>query len=138
MLYDVLKREARDAIIEALQYGDVECYSELHDIVFNTNWYQYRDPESKETQEWAKEILGDDIFDAIGRVYQYERENFGEIYTDLGNPARVLNMLYYIAGEETLYAINDFYELCDIYGRDGKMTEKLSDKLIDEYKRLNF
>lgn len=133
MLYDVLKREAKEAIVEALQYGDVENYDELHDTVFNTNWYQFRDPANKETQEWAKEILGDDTFDAIGRIYQYEKDNFGEVYTDLSNPAKVLNMLYYIAGEEVIWSADVLYDILD---ETNKPTDDLNHKLIEEYRRL--
>lgn len=139
-LYNKLCNEAKCAIIESLRNGDIHNIDDMHNDIFNMDYYDGIDPNNGVDKIVALEKFGsrEEVFEGIGRVYTYEMDNFGEVYTKLGNPASVLNMLYYIAGEETLYAINDFYELCDIYGRDGKMTEKLSDKLIDEYERLNF
>ena len=139
-LYDKLCNEAKWAIIDALRNGDVHDIDDMHNDIFNMDYYDDINPNNDVDRARALERFGssEEVFEGIGRVYTYEMDNFGEVYTNLENPASVLNMLYYIAGEETLYAINDFYELCDIYGRDGKMTEKLSDKLIDEYERLNF
>tara|TARA_R100000808_G_C2142805_1_gene150556 strand:+ start:70 stop:486 length:417 start_codon:yes stop_codon:yes gene_type:complete len=47
----------------------------------------------------AKQWLGDHAFDIIATVKDYELETFGELYTDLSNPEKVVNMYAYIVGE---------------------------------------
>ena len=39
-------------------------------------------------------------FDVINFVKDYEQFNFGEVYTDLSEPEKVVNMYTYIIGEE--------------------------------------
>ena len=46
------------------------------------------------------------MFDAIRTVKEYEQDNFGVVNTDFSDPCAVLNMLWYIVGEE---------ELCDMF-----------------------
>lgn len=96
-----MREEARDDIIEALEDGYTGYYCDLHNEVFNTKYYiigTYR----------AKEALTEyNVFDAIEKVQTYEKDNFGEIYTDLSNPEKLINMLYYIIGEEVLYEMMD-------------------------------
>mgnify|MGYP001427359089 FL=1 len=41
------------------------------------------------------------------KVTKYEKDNYGEIYTDLSDPEKFANMLYYIIGEEVLYEMMD-------------------------------
>jgi hypothetical protein len=50
----------------------------------------------------AKQFLGEHVFDAIEMIKDYEQSNFGEVTTDLSEPERVVNMLYYIIGEHVL------------------------------------
>ena len=75
-------------------YLDVKIRDgELHHEIFNTDYYiigTYK----------AKQWLGADAFDAIAIIKDYEMDNFGEVYTDLSNPERVVNMVVYIIGEE--------------------------------------
>jgi hypothetical protein len=73
---------------------------ELHHAIFNTDYYiigTYK----------AKQWLGVDAFDAIAMIKDYELDNFGEVYTDLSNAERVVNMVVYIIGEEI---VADFVE----------------------------
>ena len=66
---------------------------ELHHEIFNTDYYiigTYK----------AKQWLGADAYDGIDMVKDYEINNFGEVYTDLSDPERVVNMVVYIIGEE--------------------------------------
>lgn len=99
-----MREQAREEIIEALQDGYSGHYSDLHNEVFNTDYYiigTYR----------AKEALREyDVFEAIEKVQTYEKDNFGEIYTDLSDPEKLINMLYYIIGEEVLYEMMDGIE----------------------------
>jgi hypothetical protein len=99
-----MRKEAREAIIEALKDGYSGYYSDLHNEVFNTDYYIIGTYQAKEA---LKEY---DAFEAIEKVQTYEKENFGEVYTDLSNPEKLINMLYYIIGEEVLYEIMDGVE----------------------------
>ena len=105
MWYDV-KVDAVNAIIDCLECGYDGYYCDLFNEVFNTNYYVTGTAE-------AKNILGDDVFDAIGRIYTYEKDNFGEIYTDLSNPIKIVNMLFYIIGTEIMYNNGEFSKILD-------------------------
>jgi len=96
-----MREEARGAIIEALENGYSGYYCDLHNEVFNTDYYiigTYR----------AKEALNEyDVFEALNKVQTYEKDNFGGVYTDLSDPEKLINMLYYIIGEEVLSEMMD-------------------------------
>ena len=100
-----MREEARAAIIEALENGYTGYYCDLHHEVFNTDY--------NIIGTWrAKEALKEyDIWDAIEKVQTYEKDNFGEVYTDLSNPEKLINMLYYIIGEEVLHEMMDGVEV---------------------------
>lgn len=94
--------EAIEDIIETLENGYDGYYCDLHNEVFNTDYYIIGTYQ-------AKEILKEyDVFEAIELVQTYEKENFGEIFTDLSNPEKLLNMVYYIIGDEVIY---EMYEI---------------------------
>jgi len=101
---EAMREEAREAIIETLKNGYSGYYSDLHHEVFNTKYYIIGRYEA----EKALEEYG--IWDAIGKVQEYEMDNFGEIYTDLSDPEKLVNMLYYIVGEEVLHEMMDGIE----------------------------
>jgi len=76
---------------------------ELHNEAFNTDYYIIGTYE-------AKQWLSDKVFDIIEFIKEYEEMNFGELYTDLTNPEKVVNMYVYIIGEQITY---DYYEECE-------------------------
>lgn len=92
-----MREEARERIIETLKDGFDGYYSDLHHEVFNTGYYIIGTHRAKE----ALEEYG--VFNAIEKVQTYEKDTFGELYTDLGDPEKLVNMLFYIIGEEVLY-----------------------------------
>lgn len=94
--HEEMRREAIADIIETLESGYSDYYCDLHNEVFNTDYYIIG--------TWqAKEALNEyDVFDAIETVREYEESNFGEVYTDAANPEALVNMLYYIIGEEVI------------------------------------
>lgn len=98
---EVMREEAREAIIETLENGYTGYYCDLHNEVFNSDYYIIG---TAQAEEVLKEF---GVFEAIRKVQAYEKDNFGEIYTDLGDPEAVANMLYYIIGEEVLLEIMD-------------------------------
>ena len=107
MRYD-MKVDAVNAIIDCLECGYDGYYCDLHNEVFNKDYYVTGTAE-------AKNILGEgeNIFNAIGRIYTYEKDNFGEIYTDLSNPIKIVNMLFYIIGTEIMYNNGEFSKILD-------------------------
>jgi hypothetical protein len=100
-MHEEMKREAIEAIIEALEDGYSGYYCDLHNEVFNTDYYiigTYA----------AKEALREyDVFEAIELVQKFEKEQFGEVYTDISNPEKLINMVYYIIGDEVICEMNE-------------------------------
>ena len=90
--------------IQELKEYDIESYnqmvedSELHNEIFNTDYYIIGTYE-------AKQWLADKVFDVIDYIKEYEQDNFGEVTTDLSDPEKVVNMFVYIRGEEILYEV---------------------------------
>ena len=99
-----MREQAREEIIEALRNGYSGYYCDLHNEVFNTDYYIIG-------THRAKEALREyDVFEAIEKVQTYEKDRFGEIYADLSDPEKLVNMLYYIIGEEVLFEMMDGIE----------------------------
>ena len=116
--------EAKAAIIEALTDGEYRgYYCDLHDHVFNEDYhYCY-------TSEAEDDLNAIGVFNAIGVIVEYEKDNFGEVNTDFTDPCTVANMLYYIVGEEVLYDLFDECELWDEV-RDDEATEETNEALV--------
>ena len=99
-----LEREIIDYTHEAIEeihgyspeklQGNID-FGDLHHELFNTSYYivgTYN----------AKQWLGSLAFDVIDVVRTYEYEQFGEYYTDVSDPEKVVNMYVYIIGEECI------------------------------------
>ena len=95
----------------------------MHNELFNTDChYVYTDH--------AKEVLNAiGVFDAIGVIVKYEKDNFGEVNTDFADPCNVANMLYYIVGEEVLC---DLFDGCELWneGWNDEATEETNNALV--------
>lgn len=122
MLYE-MRKDAIENIIDVLDNGYSGYYCDLHNEVFNTDYYVSNNSE-------AKEMLGDDVYYAIGRIYDYEKNNFGEVYTDLSEPMKIVNILYYIIGEDVMYECRLFNELL-MDNWDNLADEETNQKMID-------
>lgn len=93
--------EIKEAIAEKLSwYSDYYC--DLHNEVANTDYYIIGYHEAEE----ALKQYG--LFEAIGKVRDYENDVFGEVYTDLSDPEKIANMLFYIIAEEYMYGDSEF------------------------------
>ncbi len=93
--------EIKEAIAEKLSwYSDYYC--DLHNEVANTDYYIIGYYEAEE----ALKQYG--LFEAIGKVRDYENDVFGEVYTDLSDPEKIANMLFYIIAEEYMYGDSEF------------------------------
>ena len=118
-----MRAEARERIIEVLDgYTGYGC--DFHNRAFNEDYYEcYTDRAEKQLTEMG-------VFDCIHKVQEYEQNEFGEMCTDLGDPCKVLNMMWYIIGEEELYEMFDGCELWDDVWNE-EMEEEQSKQLIE-------
>lgn len=82
-----------DENLEYLKDNDPHWQDDLHNYAFNTDYYIIGTYQ-------AKQWLGDNAFDVINIIKEYEQQNFGEVTTDLSCPESVVNMYAYIVGEE--------------------------------------
>jgi len=93
-----LKEIANDAIDKLKDgIGSGTTGADLHNDLFNSDYYiigYYK------AEQWLINNTG--VFNGISIVQEYEKNNFGEVNTDLGSSEKVVNMLVYIAGEEVL------------------------------------
>lgn len=114
--FESLRKEARDYVVESLR--DYEGWtSDFHNRVFNSDSYEYC------TNKANKKLNELGIYDAIQKVVEYEQENFGMVKTDFSDPCNILNMLWYIIGEEELY---DMFEDCQEW--DEYWSEDITDE----------
>ena len=82
---DFIKDQSKDWI--------EEHKDDLHHEVFNTDYYiigTYK----------AKQWCGDQVFNIINFIKEYENDNFGKVNTDFSDAEKVVNMYAYIIGEE--------------------------------------
>ena len=105
-----------------MENGYSGYYCDLHNEVFNTDYYiigTYA----------AKEALREyDVFEAIELVQTYEKEQFGEVYTDLSNPEKLINMVYYIIGDEVIGEMCEIAEFEENWG--GRADEETNKAII--------
>ena len=88
-LQDEYGAKAKDEFAQLVKDGD------LHNQFFNEDYYIIGRYE-------AKKWLGDQVFDIIGIIQEYEQDMFGEVTTDLTEPENVVNMYVYIVGEDIM------------------------------------
>ena len=91
--YDEIKAHFDDYISNLTDKEIIENIDDLHHDVFNTDYYiigRY------EATKW----LGDQVFNVINIIKEYENDNFGEVNTDFSEAEKVVNMYVYIIGEE--------------------------------------
>lgn len=122
------KLEALEEIKEMLQNGYEGYYCDLHSEIFNTSYYATSEQEAKENLEQYG------VFEAIGKVVNYEQEEFGEVHTKVHEPMSVANMLWYIIGEEAIEKIVDLLgKIEEVEGNDlwnSEATQEVNEKLL--------
>lgn len=121
--YESMKQEAISAVIDRLGDGYSGYYCDLHNEVFNTDYYIIGTYQAKE------ELKEYDVFEAIELVQKYEQDNFGEVNTDLSDPEKLINMVYYIIGEEV---ISEIESMLDVWNNES--TDETNDIIISELK----
>jgi hypothetical protein len=126
--HEEMKQEAIEDIMERLEnYNGYYC--DLHNDVFNTDYYIIG------TYQAEKELEAYGVFEAIRLVQRYEMEQFGEVYTDLSEPEKLINMVYYIIGDEIIVemagAIPEFNN-----GWDNVADDETNEAIIEGMKKL--
>ena len=98
--YDEIKEYFDDYIKEQDNEWIEDNLDDLHYHAFNTDYFIIG---NYQATKW----LGDEVFNIINFIKQYEIDNFGEVNTDFSSPESVVNMYAYIIGESI---VNDFIE----------------------------
>lgn len=126
-----VEQSAKEDIIDTLENGYSGYYSDLHNETFNTNYFIVGTGSAKE----ALEEYG--VFDAIERVQEYEDMQFGERQTDLSNPEALVNMLYYVVGDELM---SEMYENSPTWDEnyDNVADDELNEQIAKELKEAWF
>lgn len=118
----------KDILQSGIEYIDIYIddssvidAGDLHNKIYNEDYFIIGHWQAEQSmQEYG-------IFNIIDEVIQYEKDNFGEVNTEI-NAESILNMFAYIKGEE--YLSN-----CDSFGSlDGNITKK---QFIQLSKELN-
>jgi hypothetical protein len=93
----------------ANDYKDLdELACDVHHECFNNDYYIIGTYQ-------AKQWLGDNAFNAIEIIKNYEQDAFGGLFTDLSDPEKVVNMYTYIVGEEVVHNFfNSFTSINEI------------------------
>jgi hypothetical protein len=124
-----LQEIARHALDKLYDYNGVGIYGyDLHDKIFNIDYYIIGYYES---EQWLIRNTG--IFNAINIIQDYERDMFGEVYTDYSSSENVVNMIVYIIGEDVL---NNSKILTELW--ESKLTESNIDDIANELEEVFF
>ena len=92
--YEEIKSHFEDFINDKNNKDFIENnLDDLHHEIFNTDYYIIGRYE-------AKKWLGDQVFNVIEIIREYEEFNFGEVNTDFSEPEKIVNMYVYIIGEQ--------------------------------------
>ena len=111
--------EALEDILDVLESDYSGWYMEdLHNEVFNTGYYIIGTYQAKQA------LTEYGVFDAIEKVQSYEESHFDKVITELSDPEKLANMLYYIIGEEI---INDLslYDCDDVDDAIVRVKDRL-------------
>lgn len=98
--YDEIKEYFDDYIKEQDNNWIDDNLDDLHYHAFNTDYYIIG---NYQATKW----LGDEVFNIINFIKDYEMDNFGEVHTDFSSPESVVNMYVYIIGEDI---VNDYID----------------------------
>ena len=91
--YDEIKSHFEDVIKDNDKNWIKDNLDDLHHHCFNTDYYIIG---TYEATKW----LGDQVFNVIEIIKDYEQNNFGSVSTDFSDPEKIVNMYIYIVGEE--------------------------------------
>lgn len=112
--------EIMQDVIDRISGYEGTPIDELHNELYNTGYYIIG---YYQAEQW----LGNDVFEAMRTIKDYEMEQFGEVNTDLSDSEKVVNMYVYIIGEEVLYSSPTFEN-----NGGEELTEELIKEIIEE------
>lgn len=119
-----MREEARERIIECLESGFAGYYCDLQHEVCFTGYIVGTYEAKKALEEYG-------IWEAIEKVQTYEKGNFGKIYTDLSDPEKLVNMLFYIISEEVLWEMLEESETLN-QNWDNLADEETNAQILEE------
>ena len=90
-----IKEHFDDFIKEQPEDWIEENIDDIHHYAFNEDYYIIGTYQAK---QWC----GDEVFNIIETIREYEDMHFGEVNTDFSDAERVVNMYAYIVGEEVV------------------------------------
>lgn len=97
---DYKKQEIQEYFNDSINDYDKEWiennHDDLHHEIFNTDYYIIG---TYKATQW----LGDQVFNIIDFIKEYEQSLFGKVYTDFSSPEAIVNMYVYIIGEEIVF-----------------------------------
>ena len=100
---------------------------ELHQELFNTDYYVSNDSD-------ADKFAGENWFEILGHVMQYEQDQFGEIYSPTNDKVQIINMYVYIIGEEIIqHYYNVFETMWHLWATDEKDKARRLVKTFNKY-----
>lgn len=105
--YDEIKAHFDDYISDLTDKEIRENIDDLHHDIFNTDYYIIGTYE-------AKQWLGDQVFNIIEIIKEYEEFNFGSVNTDFSDPEKIVNMYVYIVGEEIVQDYRDELDIDEV------------------------
>ena len=90
--YEEIKNHFEDFINGQDKDWIADNLEDLHHHCFNMDYYIM-------STYQAKKWLGNDVFNVIEIIKDYEQLHFGEVSTDFSDPEKIVNMYTYIIGE---------------------------------------
>jgi len=96
--------------------------SDLHHELCNTHYFIIG-------RQKAIDFIGDNAFQAMHIIKEYEQSNFGEMTTDISEPEKVVNMLAYIIGEQVLSYSDHLSDNCWDRGLTVEDLQKIQNQI---------
>lgn len=124
--HEEMKREAIESIIEALECDYSGYYCDLHDKVFNEDWYIIGTHKAKEA------LMEYDVFEAIYLVQEFEDDNFETSNTDFSNPEELISMVWYVVGYEVIGEMNEIEVFSDNWNNEA--DEETNKRIVEAMK----
>ena len=90
---DEIKQHFDDFLEDRDEDWVEENIDDIHHYAFNEDYYIIGTYQ-------AKQWLGNEVFEVIDFIKEWEQDNFGEVFTDFSDPEKVVNMYTYIIGSE--------------------------------------
>lgn len=112
------RKEALETLIETLD-GYTGYYEDLPNEAFNNDYYIIY------TREAERALKQYDVWEALAIVIDYEKANYGTVYTNVSDPSELANTLWYIIGG------NLFYDIDALYEAEGLADDETNAQLIE-------